>query len=143
MKIVHFFTKGSEVNEQEDFDNTRLFGNTGSIPPETVTIANGVVTVGGAGSYAIDTEGAAASDDCHTITIAAGGGGDTNVIRFRLVNSARTVRFQHNTSGGNIRMTMAAFTMNSIGDTIEFEAKVHPTQGLLMYVRLANSVPDT
>jgi hypothetical protein len=132
MPVTLRSVKGTELTHAELDGNFALFYAT-SIT--TVIIVNGVVTVTGAGTYKIDTEGAAATDDVHTIN----GTVDSQRVRFRVANAARTVRFMHHNSGGNLRMNPPEFTLNSLCDHIEFEN----VNGTMMAERGRLSVPDT
>lgn len=60
----------------------------------TVTIASGVATITGAGYYAIDTEGAAATDQLGSIS----GGAIGDLIVIRSANNARDTTVAHSTS---------------------------------------------
>lgn len=132
MPVILREQKGSALTHAE-LDGHAVLTKALTIP--TVVISAGVVTVPGAGTYKIDTEGAAATDDVHTIL------GTTNSerVRFRVVNAARTVRFQHNTSGGNVRMPQPAFILNSLCDYVEFEN----IEGTFLAWRAGASVADT
>lgn len=119
-RILLRSVKGTLLTD-EDYDGSwSLLG--GGRTPDTVVIANGVVTVTGAGWFLIDTEGAAATDDVHTVA----GLGIGDVVRFSTVSASRVVRFLHNTSGGNLRMNPLEFTLNAICDHIQFQ-KVNGT----------------
>jgi hypothetical protein len=71
-------------------------GNLAARAGGTLTIATGVITVGNAAQYLVETEGAAASDDLVTIN----GTADGKLLFLRTVNDARDVVLKHNT--GNI-----------------------------------------
>jgi len=70
-----------------------------------VTIVSGVITVGGPGRFAVDTEGAAASDTLKTVT----GLSDGHEIILTPKSSVRTVHLK--TGLGNLRL-QANFTMD-------------------------------
>jgi len=79
----------------------------------TLTLASDAITVTGS-SHAVDTEGAAASDNLFTIN----GGSDGIILLLRPANGARDIVVKH-AGGGNIRLDGAAdYTMDSTIDYI-------------------------
>jgi hypothetical protein len=93
----------------------RTFNRNNSGVATTLTIATGVININSTGAYGgsfkIDTEGAAATDDLDTIN----GGTEGDVIWLAPANDARTVVLKHGT--GNLQINgNADFSLDSQND---------------------------
>ena len=129
MPIVKRLVKGSTLTEAELDGNFNLLSST----PIPATISNGTLTLNGAGYYAADTEGAAASDNLDSI----GGLVNGDIAEVVLTVASRVITVRH--AVGNIRLANGQpFTLNALGDTIVFRERLG-----IIYERYRTSVSDT
>lgn len=118
MAITRRLNKGSELTFAEGDANLDAIDRDS---PIVLTIASGVITVSGPGTYRVETQGGAGTDDLTTIS---GGSGREWEIKLRLNTAGRVITVVHSTGTGMYLQGGQNFLLNSVRDTLVLQDRV-------------------
>src|SRR5262245_21711403 len=118
MPITRRLVKGSELTYAEGDGNLDALDRAS---PVVLTISSGAITVTGPGTYRVETEGAASTDDLTTIN---GSQGREWEIKLRLNTAGRVITVVHSTGAGMYLQGGNSFLLNSVRDILVLQDRV-------------------